>query len=251
MRVKNISGSTRNFTFGDSNVHGVTPESLTLANNAEGNVSDRPDTIASAVRLQREGLLEVITPPDTLLINEGVTKLVSVTLTNASADETVTVAGVALTTLPVSSTALEAATDLAAQINANATLRGLGIYARDAYVSGATGVVLIEVPAAIAVGAITSGDGTNAAVATVQAAAVAPEALKCCIRKVTATGTGLTVVTGLRTVTYVTITVTRAGVLTYVTSTVTLDGGLVVFGANGAVNLANGDVVTVVAYGTL
>jgi hypothetical protein len=251
MRVKNISGSSRQFSFGDSGAYGDKPESVFLANNQEGNVSDRASTVASAARLQRQGVLEIITPPDDFLINEAVPKLVSVTMTNASDAETVTVAGVAFTTLPLSSTALEAATDLAAAINANTTLRAQGVFARDAYVSGANAVVLIELPAALAVGVVTSGDGTNAAVATVQATALAAETLKSCVRSVVAAGTGLVIATGLRDVRFVQLTVLRAGVLTYITSTVTLSGGLVILAANGATNLASGDVVHCLAMGTV
>lgn len=250
MRVKNTSGTTRQFVFGGSE-SGSAPVSLYLANNAEGTIPDRADVVTSAVQHSRAGLLDIITPPSSVTFNEGVNKIVSVTLTNASDSETVTVSGVAFTTLPLSSTALEAATDLSAKINANPVLRAAGVFARDAFVSGANAVTLIELPASIAVGAVTSGDGTNAAVATVQAAAVAPEALLTSVRKVVAAGTGLVVATGLRNITALTVCVTRAGVLTYVTSTVNTDGGLVTFAANGAVNLAAADVVTVVAYGTL
>jgi len=244
MQVRNISGSHQSFTLGGN--HPVRA-SLTLDNNAYATVDNRPDIVASVFDYARQGLLEVSVPPPAWVLNERVPILRLVTLKTAATTKIVTVAGVPITMVGANVTLV--AESLIAGVNQNETLRALGVHARDHYAISADKGVLIELPPPLVAGDVTSNDGTNAVVSTVQATQVVPEALLMSVRTVTSAGNTLVIPTGLRTILHLTVQVRRAGVLLALTGAITHASGVVSISNAGDTPLAASDVVTVVAYG--
>jgi hypothetical protein len=171
-------------------------------------------------------------------------------------------------TVGVTASASAAAAAAVAAINANSELTEAGIFALDFFpnaIGGAATVdhlVVIESRAAVT---ITSSDGTNAAAASVTGATVAAKTLFRAMNSRTAAGniaagTPFIIPTGLRTITSFTLQVVRDNVLITLKSKVAaLGGSIVIFhvatgGEPSEViddNLKEGDVVTVLAEGTL
>lgn len=253
MRVKNVSGSTRTFSFSKSCAR-------VLADDATVTIPDTPENIAQALVFADRRLLQVVDVSNTPVTVLAHPKTITCTIDSDGAAGTVVIGGTTLTLVGASATLLAA--NLVSQINAHADLMDAGVYAHAA-VNGASSskIVFIEVPSSADISPIgdyaTLGTADNMAFAAGAQAAADEQVLVMAIASATA-GSGqpaaaLHIVTPLRTIVDYRIRCTAAGVMKNLDATVSVTGGVISLATNaaeGAVVLADGDVVTVTAFGT-
>jgi len=248
MIIKNISAVRRTFGLGDS-------LTVSLAVNETTTVPDSAEVQAKVQAFVERGFLQVTTAPATFIPVIKHPKSVLATVASGAAAGTVVLGGVTLTLAGASATLLAA--DLVSKINANTTLQALGVYAHAAVVGASSGrIVAIEVADSQDISPVSDfiavGTATGITFSVATAAVVSSAGLQIAASSFVATGTGLQIVTGLKSIVSYQLTVVSAGVLKAITSTIEVVGGVISLSNNAggsAVNLANGDVVNVLAYG--
>jgi len=265
MTIKNITGATYTFKIGK--------RSFVLADQATTVADEDTVAIQDAVREANAGNIQIITEPSIVQLaqyfagtpaREG---YVAVDLNTVVDGNTITIAGEVFefdsnSTVSGSNTPIDIATGspshaviaarLQTAVNADTVLQGIGLVAGEILTITSTNAKLIlkATNPNHLIGSITiSKSGSPITLATAVAAS-ASVAYKQSISNTTAAGTTMLINTGLTTITtYVISVVSSAGVVKNYDGTVVASGGFLYLNAAGAVDLASGDVVTVIAQG--
>lgn len=252
IRITNIAGKEINIGFGQE-------AGATLSAGSYRDMTDTPVIRAWAQRHAANGLIsyEVLDAALDALVK--IPKSVLVAVTSGVAAGTINfpgVGGLSLTLVGANATAVAA--DLATKVNANAVLKKAGVTASSPFAGPSSGrYVLLTVADTQDISPVSDfialGSATGITFTAHDATADQVATRKHGGDTKTATGAVLVMNTGLKTISQFVFTVISAGKIKLANPAVEVVDGIVSFSSNadvGAVNLANGDVVHLIALGS-